>query len=403
MRVVRRQWLLLPALLLAACQVPVKPVTPEAQAPAAAAATPAAQADAAETRPGKTPPATPPPAPKPEEPATPPDPIDTGAELFDHLAGNFQSPVCIKGDANRAWRKRYAGHPASFARHLEEILPLMAYVAAEVDRRGLPAEFVLIPIVESWYRPAVIGPGGPAGMWQMIASTARNHGIRIHAGYDGRLSPVASTDAALDYLAALSGRFDGDWRATAMAYNAGEYRILRAFRSNGHRDASAERKLPQGLSRITYDYVAKIRALACLIAEPGRQGLELPRDARFVPLARLPLPPGATSLDQAALKLVADARELRRLNPAYRGGRVPAGAPREVLVPAVPATLLAAQSLPPAPPPGDVPARSHRVRSGDTLSGIARKYGVGLRQLYRLNDLDGRSVLQVGQQLQVDP
>ncbi|HEY9143751.1 MAG TPA: LysM domain-containing protein, partial [Arenimonas sp.] len=66
------------------------------------------------------------------------------------------------------------------------------------------------------------------------------------------------------------------------------------------------------------------------------------------------------------------------------------------------ATLLAVRDLPTAAP-GDAPARSHRVRSGDTLSGIARKYGVPLRQLYRLNALNGRSVLQVGQQVQVDP
>ncbi|GAB2658537.1 transglycosylase SLT domain-containing protein [Arenimonas aestuarii] len=395
--------LLLPALLLAACQVPVRPVGPDTEpAPPAAAASPAPPAPAApEAGHGVVAPMSP--LALPDTPPSPPDPINTGAELFDQLAGNFQSPVCIKGEANRAWRKRYAGHPASFAKHLRDILPLMAYVAAEVERRDLPAEFVLIPIVESWYHPAAIGPGGPAGMWQMIASTARNHGIRIQSGYDGRMSPVASTDAALDYLASLSTRFDGDWRATAMAYNAGEYRILRAFNANGHRDASAERRLPQGLSRITYDYVAKLRALACLIAEPERQGLELPRDARFVPLARLPLPPGTDSLDQAALKLVVDARELRRLNPAYRGGRLPAGAPREVLVPADPATLLAARDLPAAPAPGDAPPRSHRVRSGDTLSGIARKYGVGLRQIYRLNGMDARSVLQIGQQVQVDP
>ncbi|GGA71499.1 lytic transglycosylase [Arenimonas soli] len=394
----------MPALLLAACQLPVKPVATQDDASPPAAVAPAAEAGPAEPTPRADAVARgAPPALAAPEPPPPPDPIDTGAELFDHLAENFQSPVCIKGEANRAWRKRYAGHPASFARHLEEVLPLMAYVATEVDRRGLPAEFALIPIVESWYRPAAIGPGGPAGMWQMIASTARNHGIRIQSGYDGRLSPVASTDAALDYLVDLSARFDGDWRATAMAYNAGEYRILRAFRSNGHRNASGERRLPQGLSRITYDYVAKLRALACLIAKPERHDLELPRDARFVPLARLPLPPGTSSLDQAALKLLVDARELRRLNPAYRGGRLPAGAPREVLVPANPAMLLAARDLPAAPPAGDAPARSHRVRSGDTLSGIARKYGVGLRQLYRLNDMDARSVLQVGQEVQVDP
>ena len=129
---------------------------------------------------------------------------------------------------------------------MEEILPLMAYVLEEVERKKLPGEFALLPIVESWYRPAAIGPGGPAGMWQMISSTARNHGIRIQSGYDGRLSPVESTDAALSYLQTLDGLFDGEWRAMAMAYNAGEYRIIRAFRASGDRRVSGESQLPRG-------------------------------------------------------------------------------------------------------------------------------------------------------------
>ena len=398
---------LLPLLLalLVACQAPVRPVAPEAPAaPAATAATPAAPADSPAAAPeeqGQGAEAKPVPA--------PPDPIDTGAELFDFITTRLQAPACIDGPANRAWRKRYAGHPASFARHLEKILPLMAYVAGEVDRRGLPAELVFVPIVESWYRPEAIGPGGPAGMWQMIASTARNHGVRVEPGYDGRLSPVASTDAALDYLEALSQRFDGDWRAMAMAYNAGEYRIERAFKANQHRRASGEEREPAGLSNITYQYIAKLRALACLVAEPAAAGLELPREARFVPLARLPLPAGAQTLDQAALALAADASTLRRLNPAYRQGRIRAGVPREVLVPATPATLLAAtlrqtEGLGAGSAPELVAvARSHRVRRGDTLSGIARQYGVELRQLYRLNGLDGRSVIHPGQELRLDP
>lgn len=390
-RASRLPWLLL--LALAACQAPVRPepedppepVTPVAVAPAVPA-----------------PPVAPIPPQPSETPPPAPNPIDTGAELFDHLSARFSSPVCVDGDRNRAWRRRYAGHPASFARHIEEVMPLMAYVAVELDRRGLPAEFALVPIIESWYRPEAIGPGGPAGLWQMIASTARGHGVRIQAGYDGRLSPVASTDAALDYLAALSTRFDGEWRATAMAYNAGEYRLLRAFRASGDRVVSGERQLPRGLSHTTYDYVAKLHALACLLAQPGRHGLVLPREARFTPLVRATLPAGTTSLEQAAVALSTDAATLRRLNPAYRQGRIPPGVPRAVLVPGSTATRLAVDAITAAPPPAAEP-RIHRVRRGDTLSRIARDYGVALRRLYELNGLDARSVLQPGQVIVVDP
>lgn len=382
----RAGWLSL-VLLLAACQpLALRPDAEEPPEPVAQLPPPVRA---------------PAPAPPPAAPP-PPDPMDTGAEVFDHLTARFDDPVCVKGIHNRAWRQRYAGHPASFARHIEQVLPLMAYVAQEVDRRGLPAEFALLPIVESWYRPAAIGPGGPAGMWQMIASTARNHGVRVQPGYDGRLNPVESTDAALAYLQALSELFDGEWRAMAMAYNAGEYRILRAFRASGDTRVSGESHLPRGLSRTTYDYVAKLHALACLIAKPERQGLMLPRDARFVPLARFPVPAGAGSLDAAARALGTDAAQLRTLNPAFRQGRVVSGGGRELIAPASALAQLVA-AAPTTAAPGDPEARTHEVRRGDTLSRIAARYGVPLRQLFRLNGLDGRSILRIGQRIQVDP
>lgn len=391
----------LATLLLAACQVPVKPDA--ADPPEPVSVVKVAPLDGAPDAPA---PAPAPPA-APAE-AAPPEPMDTGAEVFDHLASRFSAPVCVKGQHNQAWRRRYAGYPAGFARNMEKVLPLLAYVATEVDRRGLPAEFALIPIVESWYRPEAIGPGGPAGMWQMIASTARGHGIRIQPGYDGRLSPVEATDAALDHLEMLAGHFDGEWRAMAMAYNAGEYRILRAFKASGDRRVSGESQLPRGLSRTTYDYVAKLHALSCLLARPERHGLVLPRETAFVPLARFELPAGAGSLEQAALALGTDGATLRRLNPSYRQGRIAAGVPRVVLAPATPVALLASANAPAAATAAGVETpgsetREHRVRRGDTLSRIARQYGVDLRQLYRLNRLNGRSILQPGQVLRIDP
>jgi membrane-bound lytic murein transglycosylase D len=380
------------ACLLAACQPAVRPDLDEPAEPASPV-----NVDAA--------PAAQPPAAAPEPPPALPDPMDTGAEVFDRMSARFSPPVCVKGQLNRSWRKRYAGYPVSFARHVEEILPLMAYVVEEVERRDLPGEFALLPIVESWYRPAAIGPGGPAGMWQMISSTARNHGIRIQSGYDGRLSPVESTDAALSYLQTLDQMFDGEWRAMAMGYNAGEYRILRAFRASGDRRVSGEKHLPRGLSRTTYDYVAKLHALACLIAKPERHGLVLPRDTRFVPLVRMTLPAGTATLDQAALRLGTDAARLRALNPAYRQGRVVAGAPRDVLAPATALALVTAGTgSSETPDAGEAEqARTHRVKRGDTLSRIASRYGVPLQQLFSINGLGARSILRPGQVIRLDP
>ena len=382
-------------LSLAACQPQVKPDRGDPPEPATeVTVTPA---------PAGAPPATSEPAAAAPPAVLAPDPIDTGAEVFDRMTARFSAPICVKGQHNRHWRKRYAGYPASFSRQIEQILPLMGYVVEEVERKGLPGEFALLPIVESWYRPDAIGPGGPAGMWQMIASTARNHGIQIQPGYDGRLSPIESTDAALSYLVALDKMFDGEWRAMAMGYNAGEYRIVRAFRSSGDRRVSGERHLPRGLSRTTYDYVAKLHALACLFEKPGRHGLTLPRDARFVPLVRMTLPDGVQNLDHAAVSMGTDASRLRALNPGYRQGRVVAGAPRDVLAPAtaLASMVMASSSSAAASPALDDASRTYTVRPGDTLSRVAARQGVPLARLFEINGLSGKSILRPGQVLRL--
>ncbi|MFX7760059.1 transglycosylase SLT domain-containing protein, partial [Acinetobacter baumannii] len=87
------------------------------------------------------------------------------------------------------------------------LLPLFGYVVDALRDADLPTEYALIPFVESGYRPAARSPSGPAGLWQMIAVTARNHDVPIRDGYDGRLSPVDSTRAAVRYLKTLHGMF----------------------------------------------------------------------------------------------------------------------------------------------------------------------------------------------------
>jgi membrane-bound lytic murein transglycosylase D len=425
----RRLALAATTLLLAACAG--TPQAVHAPAPAETASVPAAPPPEVVPSPEAAAPASPEPAdaPAPAEvvtaPASEPVPpvveasgVTTGAEVFARLRARLQGPVCSDGDRAREWQQRYAHHPAVFARKLESVLPLVDFVADEVERSGLPAQFAFIPLVESWYEPGAVGRGGPSGMWQMIGSTARNHGIRISRGYDGRLSPVESTRAALSYLRTLSQMFDGDWQATVMAYNAGEYRLAGALRRSGNRGVSAERAQPAGLSPITYDYVAKLQALSCLVAEPARAHLTLPEATRFERLAAVLVDPKVGSLDQVARHAGVPAPRLRELNPAYRNGRIPADMPRLVLMPAVAGPALAnapfddasellAEADPAdaddAPAAAGSTAETHRVRNGDTLSQIARQYGIPLGALRRLNRLGSSSRIRPGQVLRLVP
>lgn len=271
--------------------------------------------------------------------------ITTGAMLFERLAQGFESPACVEGQNNTAWRRRYAAHPEALERQLRNAMPLMAWVLEATEARGLPSEFVLIPLIESGYRPSARGRGGPLGLWQMMGSTARNHGVVVNARHDGRLSPIESTIGALDHLAQLQSQF-GDWRAAAMAYNAGEGRLRRALAKADSKAVSGERREPAGMANTTYTYIAKLRALACLISEPSRYGLNLPSKV-FTPFDPATAPPSLTNT-----------------------------------------ASLSAQ-------------REHTVQSGDTLWDIAQQYGTTVAKLASANALRPSRPLRLGRVLRI--
>lgn len=177
--------------------------------------------------------------------------ISTG--FWDNLA----DPEC--GKAPRRWRAHYGDVPKRLRNPRERQLRAeFARVIAALHGAGLPSEFALIPFVESRYRSNARSPGGQVGLWQFTAATARRNGLAVRSGRDERLDADASTRAAVRYLQRLHRMFGGDWRWTAMAYNAGEG-AARAARRKGS---------TRGLSSITRHYPDKLHALACLVPRP---------------------------------------------------------------------------------------------------------------------------------------
>ena len=222
------------------------------------------------------------------------------------------------------WRSISPHAPKRMATRNDDVLPLFGYVVDAVREAHLPTEYALIPFVESGYKPGARSPAGPAGLWQMIAITARNHNVPMRAGYDGRLSPVDSTKAAVRYLKTLHGMFAGDWRLAVMAYNAGEYRVLGALKRGGQNARNAK---PENLAGAVADH-PRLRAQAARAVVPAGAG---GRPRRMAARARSP---GAGRCDAVAAaerrrrarRLGArngqDAAQLRRLNPAFADGRV---------------------------------------------------------------------------------
>ncbi len=254
----------------------------------------------------------------------------TGADVFDQLQQQLDKDACHQNDASNKWLKRYIKTPREFTNHLKAILPLLDYVSNEAKEKNLPAEFVLVPFIESWYDPAASTNTGPIGLWQMMPKTAKHFGIRFGNGYDGRFSPVDSTEAALNYLRRLQREFK-HWPTTLMAYNAGDSRVRGSLKRQKLSKADATQKLPKGLQAHTYAYIHKVEAISCLLSHPKRFGISLPDKTRFTPLTVIDVDTSGQSLQQLADSAQMSLGELIALNPSYRNG-LKDNAPNKLLV-----------------------------------------------------------------------
>ncbi|WP_241685751.1 lytic transglycosylase domain-containing protein [Luteimonas sp. YGD11-2] len=354
-----------------------------------------------------------------------------GREIYQSFVDGLADRDC-SADSSDRWRRHFAHVPADLARTPDRLLPLFGYVVDQLRAQHLPTEYALIPFVESGYRPGARSASGPAGLWQFIALTARNHKVPIRPGYDGRLSPVDSTQAAVRYLKTLHGMFAGDWRLAVMGYNAGEYRLFGALRQAGQRAADARpEELP--MPQTTRAYVRKLQALSCLLLEAGEREEWLQAIDHTVPvLVPAPLPRGAGHLDSWASREGHDPGQIRRFNPAFPDGRI-ASADRnlQVLAPARAGRADSAVAAIPVDAPGTAgsrtavtsvasvpartpaaepvhyaqavePPRSHVVARGESVWRIARRYGIGVAQLLARNGLSGNSVLHPGMTLLID-
>lgn len=327
----------------------------------------------------------------------------SGSEIYARFRDHLAEPRCA-ADASARWRKHFAHAPGDLANDSRDVMPLFGYVVDELIEADLPTEFALIPFVESGYRPGARSKSGPAGLWQMIGITARNHGVPMRDGYDGRLSPVDSTRAAVRYLKTLYGMFAGDWRLAVMAYNAGENRILGVLRRNGQQARNVDLDKLPGVPEITRAYVRKLHALACVLREADDRATWRTAIDRPVPLLTDISVPAGVSLESWAAREGLDVAAMRRMNPAFGGG--PVGSGRKVLAAGPTPTRVERAFLPKEDIAFDAsPAasgRSHTVRRGESASVIAKRYGIAVRLLLERNGLGAHSVLQPGMTLRID-
>lgn len=186
-------------------------------------------------------------------------------DLMERLRDGFAMPD-LDNELVQKYQNYYIQHPAAMRRLLDNGRRYAYFVLEELERRGMPSELALLPMVESSYNPKALSPARAAGLWQFIPSTGRNYGLSQSWWEDNRRDVVSSTGAALDYLSYLYSLM-GDWHLALASYNWGEGAVGRAVAKN------QQQGLPTGYDDIrmpteTKNYVPRLQAIKNILRNP---------------------------------------------------------------------------------------------------------------------------------------
>lgn len=274
-------------------------------------------------------------------------------------------------------------------------------IRSALRERGMPEDLLYLTMIESGLSPHAYSHAHAAGLWQFISATGRRYGLEITTYVDERRDPLAATDAALDYLSDLHDQF-GSWYLAAAAYNSGEGRVGRILRQRaGGRTGSDALfwQIDGYLPRETRDYVPLMLAAGHIGKDPngyGFYGLEHQAPLAFEEVEV----PGGVRLNAVARAAGVEAEAVEELNPHLVHEITPPGRAWDVRVPVGTADRVAA-GLAEATREQKLATVEHRVRRGETLSHLARRYGVSVSALRSANGWVNPRRLQVGQRVQV--
>jgi membrane-bound lytic murein transglycosylase D len=263
------------------------------------------------------------------------------------------------------------------------------YIVEEVKKRNMPMEIALIPMVESSLNPLASGPSGAAGLWQIMPATGIHLGLERNSGYDGRKDLQESTTVALDYLETLHEEFGGDWLLALAAYNSGAGNVTRAREANEAKGLDTDFWSLQ-LPGHTREYVPKVIALAQIVADPDRFGVDIP-SVENAPAFEVADTEKPLELAEAAKLAGVDIDILRALNPGQLGKTIAPGQSGEILLP-VGTRNRFEYNIAQLTPEEIVQWQTYRIKTGDNLGDIARRFDTDVAVLQEVNGIRGSGI-----------
>lgn len=276
---------------------------------------------------------------------------------------------------HEAW---FAARPTNVARLAERARPYLYHIVEEVERRGMPMELALLPMIESAFVPTALSRSAASGIWQFIPSTGRHYGLRQDHWYDGRRDFTAATNAALDYLGKLFLDF-GDWQLALAAYNCGEGCVGRAMQRN------AQQGLPTDYASLTLpdetrNYVPKLLALRNVMRDPAAHAIAiqpLPNEPYFSQVTVH----ASLSLHAAARLAEMSSDEFYALNAAFPRKLIRSDTPVNLLVPVDKADTFQRNLE-----AGEWDSwQPYAAKQGERPEDIAKRFGVSVERLLEHN------------------
>lgn len=317
------------------------------------------------------------------------------SSVWERIRAGFKLPE-INDPLVRKWENFYAARPEYWQRINERGKRYLYFITAEIERRGMPLEIALLPIIESAYNPEALSRARASGIWQFVPATGKIYGLQQNWWLDNRRDVTAATTSALDYLENLYAMF-GDWQLALASYNWGEGAVQRAINRNRAKHMPtnyASLKIPTE----TRNYLPKLQAVKNLIMAPETFGLGL------LAVPDLPFFTMVTTFRQMDVALAArladmPIEEFKNLNPAHNRPVMVGEGEQRIMLPYDKAetfvTNLDAYEFP------LVSWRPYQIRTGERLEQIAPRFGIGVDELKRVNGLTGRKRIAPGYTLLV--
>ena len=301
-------------------------------------------------------------------------------DIWDRIRRGFGMPDL---DSPRVMEQQsfYLNRPRFLKQVFERGGRYLYYIVDELERRGMPTEIALLPMIESSYNPMAYSRAHASGLWQFIPSTGQHYNLAQNHWIDERRDVIASTNAALDYLQRIYD-MHGDWHLALASYNWGEGSVQRALKRNAEEGLPLEYKHLR-MPEETQKYIPKLQAIKNIVAQPELFHFELPYVANELHFVSVDAPIG---VDLATAARLSDMPldEFLALNPGFNRPAVTLPG-QSFVVPADRASQL--QEGLAELDEEDGSWRIHRLAKGETLQALAARHGISHAQLLKLNGL----------------